>query len=144
LNGGAGNDELKGNDGEDSLNGGAGNDELTGGAGKDHFIFNSNEAFQSEDLGIDTITDFKSNKDIIILDKDTFTAITTATGGDIGDEFATVTSSPETSDAIIVYNSSTGRLFYNANGSAAGFGDGGQFAILSGNPTLTADNFQIV
>ncbi|MDJ0553679.1 MAG: peroxidase family protein [Microcoleaceae cyanobacterium MO_207.B10] len=143
LDGGAGDDQLKGNDGQDTLNGGAGNDELTGNGGQDHFIFNSNEAFQSEDLGIDTITDFQSNRDIILLDKDTFTAITTATGGNIGDEFATVTSSPETSDAFIVYNSSTGDLFYNANGSAAGFGDGGQFAILSDNPTLTADNFQI-
>nr|WP_293108979.1 hypothetical protein [Okeania sp. SIO2F4] len=94
-------------------------------------------------MGIDTITDFQSNRDIILLDKDTFTAITTAAGGDIGNEFATVTSSPRTSDAIIVYNSSTGDLFYNPNGSAAGFGDGGRFAILSGNPTLTADNFQI-
>ena len=94
-------------------------------------------------MGINTITDFQSNRDKILLDKDTFTGITTAAGGDIGDEFATVTSSPETSDAIVVYDSSTGGLFYNANGSAAGFGDGDQFAILSGNPTLTADNFQI-
>ncbi|MGD1702942.1 peroxidase family protein [Dapis sp. BLCC M229] len=143
LNGGAGQDSLNGGAGQDSLNGGAGNDELTGGAGQDSFIFDSNEAFEPQDLGIDTIIDFQSNRDIILLDKDTFTAITTAVGGDIGDEFATVTSSPRTSDAIIVYNSSTGRLFYNANGSAAGFGDGGPFAILSGNPTLTADNFQI-
>ena len=143
LSGGAGDDTLQGGIGRDRLNGGAGNDELTGGGSIDRFIFNTNEAFQSQDLGIDTITDFQPDLDLILLDRDTFTAITTATGGDIGDEFATVTSSPETSDAIVVYDSSTGGLFYNANGSAAGFGDGGQFATLSDNPTLTADNFQI-
>ncbi|MDJ0511305.1 MAG: DUF839 domain-containing protein [Crocosphaera sp.] len=143
LSGGAGDDTLQGGIGRDRLNGGAGNDELTGGGSIDRFIFNTNEAFQSQDLGIDTITDFQPDLDLILLDRDTFTAITTATGGDIGDEFDTVTSSPETSSGIIVYDSSTGGLFYNANGSAAGFGDGGQFATLSDNPTLTADNFQI-
>ncbi|NET26715.1 alkaline phosphatase PhoX [Okeania sp. SIO1I7] len=142
LSGGAGDDTLEGGQGRDRLNGNAGNDELTGGGSIDRFIFNTNNAFQSTDLGVDTITDFQPDLDLILLDKSTFTEITTAAGGNIGSEFA-VTSSPETSSGIIVYDSSTGNLFYNANGSAAGFGDGGQFAILSNNPTLTADNFQI-
>ncbi|WP_293139268.1 alkaline phosphatase PhoX [Okeania sp. SIO3I5] len=143
LSGGAGDDTLQGGIGRDRLNGNAGNDELTGGGSRDRFIFNTNEAFQSEDLGIDTITDFQTDLDLILLDTRTFTEITTATGGNLDDEFEVVTSSPETSSAIIVYDSSTGGLFYNANVSAAGFGDGGQFAILSDNPDLTADNFQI-
>ncbi|NEP75084.1 MULTISPECIES: hypothetical protein [Okeania] len=92
-------------------------------------------------MSVDTITDFQSNKDIILLDKDTFTEITTATGGNLGGEFATVTSNPETSSGIIVYDSTTGGLFYNANGNAAGFGDCAQFATLLGSPDLTTDNF---
>ncbi|NET17119.1 MAG: DUF839 domain-containing protein [Okeania sp. SIO1H6] len=142
LSGGAGDDTLEGGQGRDRLNGNAGNDQLTGGASIDRFIFNTNNAFQSEDLGVDTITDFQPDLDLILLDKRTFTEITTAAGGNLGSEFD-VTSSPETSSGIIVYDSSTGGLFYNANGSAAGFGDGGQFATLSNNPALTADNFQI-
>ena len=67
---------------------------------------------------------------MILLDLTTFTAITTASGENIGDELATVESNSDagTSDAIIVYNSTNGVFFYNANGSTNGFGDGGQFA----------------
>jgi hypothetical protein len=41
----------------------------------------------------------------------------------------------------IVYNSVSGQLFYNQNGSAAGFGSGGLFATLTGAPILTASDF---
>ncbi|MDJ0553678.1 MAG: alkaline phosphatase [Microcoleaceae cyanobacterium MO_207.B10] len=143
LSGGAGNDTIEAGIGRDRLNGGRGNDELTGGGSIDRFIFNTNRPFASQDLGVDTITDLQPDLDLILVDTRTFTEITTASGGNIGNEFQTVSSNPATSSGIIVYDSSTGGLFYNANGSAAGLGDGGQFAILSDNPTLTADNFQI-
>ncbi|NEP38958.1 MAG: calcium-binding protein, partial [Okeania sp. SIO2H7] len=66
-------------------------------------------------------------------------------GEDIGDEFATVESNGDaaSSEAIIVYNSSNGALFYNANGSDSGFGDGSQFATLTGTPNVSAENFVI-
>ncbi|MEH2202958.1 MAG: hypothetical protein V7K53_02600 [Nostoc sp.] len=35
----------------------------------------------------------------------------------------------------------SGQLFYNQNGSAAGFGSGGLFATLTDAPTLTESNF---
>lgn len=42
------------------------------------------------------------------------------------------------SDADILYLQSSGELFFNANGSAKGFGsDGGLFAVLEGKPALT-------
>ncbi|MBD2531758.1 calcium-binding protein, partial [Nostoc flagelliforme FACHB-838] len=47
------------------------------------------------------------------------------------------------SNAVIVYDSMTGQLLYNQNGSAAGFGSGGQFAQLTGAPALTASDFII-
>ncbi|MBD2447011.1 type I secretion C-terminal target domain-containing protein [Nostoc sp. FACHB-152] len=61
LNGGAGNDILSGDIGNDTLIGGAGSDRLTGGAGNDKFVFtNLNER-------TDTITDFSSTDDVLVL-----------------------------------------------------------------------------
>ncbi len=65
------------------------------------------------------------------------------TGFSIEEEFTTVTSDElaETVDAVIVYNSSNDNLFYNTNGSEAGFGDGDQFATLTNTASLTAEDF---
>ena len=141
LFGGAGDDTLRGGQGRDRLNSGPGNDEMTGGAGIDRFIFNTNEAYSQDDLGRDTITDFDVERDIILLDRTTFTAI--GDGDSFEDVFATVTSNSaaRTSDATIVYNTNNGNLFYNQNGNSAGLGDGGLFVILENAPTLDADNF---
>ncbi|MGD1704834.1 choice-of-anchor I family protein [Dapis sp. BLCC M229] len=143
--GGSGEDILSGGQGRDRLNGGVGDDILTGGASIDRFIFAANSEFSQADLGVDEITDFNPDLDLILLDLTTFTEIPTASGGTLGDDFAIVDNDNDaaTSQAIIVYNSNNGALFYNANGSENGFGDGGQFATLTGAPTLTAENFTI-
>ncbi len=136
LFGGSGNDSLNGGIGRDRLNGGPGNDVLTGGASIDRFIFNANRPFSQEDLGIDEITDFAPGQDLILLDATTFAALE-----DIASEFETVTRDAATAEGIIVYNSDDGSLYYNPNGSAAGFGDGGQFATLTGAPALGPGDF---
>ncbi|OCQ97777.1 hypothetical protein BCD64_06680 [Nostoc sp. MBR 210] len=59
LNGRDGNDTLVG--GNDTVVGGAGSDRLTGGTGSDKFVFSSLGE------GIDTITDFSSTEDFLIL-----------------------------------------------------------------------------
>nr|WP_287527751.1 calcium-binding protein [Okeania sp. SIO2C2] len=146
LLGGDGNDTLEGGIGRDRLNGGAGNDQLTGGGSIDRFIFNTNVEFQSEDVGIDVITDFsQTQEDIILLDLRTFTAINSESGAgfSIASEFAIVTNDQEaaTVDGIIVYNSENGQLFYNPNGSQTGFGSGGQFATLTNIPSIEAEDF---
>jgi hypothetical protein len=61
LSGGLGNDTLNGGNGNDRLSGDAGNDTLTGGAGRDSFSF-------SFFAGNDTITDFNTAEDSILLD----------------------------------------------------------------------------
>ncbi|MGB3513781.1 MAG: Ig-like domain-containing protein, partial [Microcoleaceae cyanobacterium] len=147
LLGGDGDDTLRGGIGRDRLNGGAGNDRLVGGGSIDRFIFNTNQEFQTEDVGIDEITDFsQTQEDIILLDQTTFSAINSQSGEgfSIATEFATVTDDElaETSDAVIVY-SENGNLFYNPNGSEAGFGSGGQFATLTNTPVLEAGDFLI-
>ena len=144
--GGIGDDTLLGGIGRDRLNGGPGNDILTGGGSIDRFIFNTNEPFYLEDVGIDQITDFsQTQEDIIILDLTTFTAINSepGTGFSIGDEFAVVNNDEvaETSNAVIVYNSDNGNLFYNSNGSETGFGSGSQFATLLNSPLLELEDF---
>ena len=146
LLGGPGEDTLEGGIGRDRLNGGAGNDTLTGGGGIDRFIFSTNQTFQSEDLGVDTITDFSITQgDIILLNWRTFTAINSEPGADfsINSEFATVASDANaaTADAVIVYNENNGNLFYNPNGDTSGFGSGGQFATLTNTPSLEAQDF---
>ncbi|MBD2679246.1 MULTISPECIES: M10 family metallopeptidase [Nostoc] len=138
-----------------TLTGGLGNDTLTGGYySYDRFTFNTNAAYTTA-IGVDTITNFvglntttNPFKDSIVLDKTTFTALKSVVGDgfSVASEFATVTTdaAAQTSSALIVYNGSNGKLFYNENGSAAGFGVGSQFAQLSNIPTLYAGyNFAI-
>ncbi len=147
LSGAGGKDTLIGGDGNDTLIGGAGNDILTGGNGSDFFLYNTNAAFISTAIGIDRITDFVKGSDKIILDKTTFTALQSSAGNgfSLSNEFAIVSTNTAAaiSGAKIVYNQSSGSLFYNQNGLAAGFGTGAEFANLTGNPLLTASDFVI-
>ncbi|MEH2097014.1 choice-of-anchor D domain-containing protein [Nostoc sp.] len=143
INGSGGDDLLRGGTGNDLLIGGQGNDTLVGGMGADSFLYDINAAFNSAAVGIDTIADFNhSQGDKIILDKTTFNAINSVvgTGFSNASDFQ-ITSLGAVSNAVIVYDPMTGQLLYNQNGSAAGFGTGGQFAKLTGAPTLTASDF---
>ena len=148
ISGNGGVDQLLGGAGNDSLNGGAGNDTLTGGIGADKFIYNTNAAFTTSAVGVDTITDFTIGQgDKIVLDKTTFPKITSVagTGFSINSEFAKVNSDAlaAKSAADIVYNTATGGLFYNQNGTAAGLGTGGKFLTLTNKPVLTENQFLI-
>ncbi|MDZ8110074.1 MAG: hypothetical protein RM338_31375 [Nostoc sp. DedQUE12a] len=145
LRGDGGNDTLIGGAGNDTLVGGAGNDVLTGGAGADSFVYNTDAAYNNTAISKDAIADFThSQNDKIVLDKTTFTAITSnaGTGFSNASDFA-ITSLGALSSAVIVYDSVTGQLFYNPNGSAVGFGNGGLFATLQDAPTLTASDFVV-
>ncbi len=142
LTGGGGNDQLTGQDGNDSLIGGFGDDLLTGGNGSDNFIFNSSN------LGIDTISDFTPGSDKIVLSKAIFTALQSSIGNGFSQpaEFASVADDDlvATSSAFIVYSTSSGSIYYNQNGSAAGLGSGSEFASLLTVPTLIAADFVLI
>ncbi|MFM6075545.1 MAG: hypothetical protein ACKPCG_11730, partial [Dolichospermum sp.] len=98
--------------------------------------------------GLDTISDFTAGNDQISLSKSVFASLTSVVGEgfSVANEFAVVEDDDlaGTSNALIVYSSSSGSLFYNQNGAAAGFGTGGEFAILTTAPTLTASNFSLI
>jgi serralysin len=171
--GGAGNDSIKGGAGDDTINGGLGNDSLSGGAGNDYLTGGvSNDTFYfngaaltgantvANVLGRDRITDFGVSTDKIALSKATFTKITSAVGGAIGSNFISVATDAialtGTQSAAIVYSQQSGSLFYNQNGTTAGWGaNGGSFAMVTSDilptppllfvtPALLATNFVIV
>jgi Ca2+-binding RTX toxin-like protein len=147
LFGGIGSDTISGGLGSDRLIGASGNDSLTGGDGSDRFIYDSNAAFVTSAVGTDQITDFVSGTDKIVLDKTTFTALTSIAGNgfNLASEFAVVGSdaAASTSSALIVYSSESDNLFYNQNGVTSGLGSGAQLATLSGITTLSANDFEL-
>lgn len=103
IKGGAGNDKITGADGNDILTGGAGNDtitggggndKLTGGAGADRFVYDTGSTFTTTAVGVDNIRGFRRGTDKIVLDKTTFTALTSAAGGALNSsDFATINAS---------------------------------------------------
>ncbi|MEH1902909.1 MAG: calcium-binding protein [Nostoc sp.] len=148
LNGGTGNDVLTGGSGADTLIGGSGNDILTGGADSDRFLYSSGRAFTSSDFGSDILTDFTSGSDKLVLSKKTFTALSSIVGNGLSQasNFTTVDDDDlaATSNAFLVYSRSSGSLYYNQNGNAAGLGTGAEFINLLNIPTLTTADFTIV
>jgi len=127
-----------GNAGDNFINGGLGADTLTGLAGKDTFMFNT--ALGSPN--VDTITDFNVADDTIRLENGVFTAIS-GTGTLTAAQFVkNATGLAQDSSDRIIYETDTGKLFYDANGSASG----GRihFATLDKNLALTASDFFIV
>jgi Ca2+-binding RTX toxin-like protein len=147
LFGGNGTDTITGGLGDDRLIGASGNDTLTGGDGSDRFLYDSNAVFISSAVGIDRIADFVSGTDKMVLDKTTFTALTSIAGNgfNLASEFAVVgtDAAASTSNAFIVYSSETDNLFYNQNGVTSGLGSGAQLATLSGITTLSPSDFEL-
>jgi uncharacterized delta-60 repeat protein len=138
IKGNGGVDILKGGAGTDMLYGGTGNDKLTGGTGADKFVFDTALASNK-----DSIIDFKPGEhDKILLDNDIFTKL----GAPKALALANFAVEPAAQDAndYIVYKPSTGALYYDSNGNAAG----GlvQFATLgtTTHPTLHNTDFVIV
>lgn len=139
LRGFSGNDTLNGGAGSDYLYGGAGNDRLTGGAGNDIFVFDSAlNAATNKDI----ITDFNSANDTIRLENSIFTRL--ATGTLLSSQFkATPTGAAIDANDYILYNTTTGALIYDANGSVAG--GAVQFATLTPKPSgFSFNDFVVV
>jgi membrane-associated phospholipid phosphatase len=135
LNGGFGFDVLNGGAGRDTLVGGGGRDQLSGGAGPDRFLFDSP---LSAATNIDTILDFSPGEDLIVLDRAIFTTLNpgrrlagTALRAGAGVVRAT------TADERLLYDTSTGTLAYDADGSGL-IDSPVPFAILANRPALSS------
>jgi Ca2+-binding RTX toxin-like protein len=118
LDGGAGNDQLNGVGGADSIIGGAGNDTLTGGTEGDFFVFNQAPVAANADR----ITDFASASDKLQLDHNVMAALG-ATGnfaaGDVRFFAGAGANAGHDVNDRVVYNTSTGQLYYDDDGSGA-------------------------
>jgi Ca2+-binding RTX toxin-like protein len=136
LIGNAWGNQLSGGLGNDTLAGGLGRDTMSGGGGADQFVFNSDPAGGQ----FDTITDFVHGTDKIVLDDDIFTGL--VAGALAAGAFITGATFTQADDRIR-YNTTTGDLYYDANGSGAG-GEV-KIATLTGSPdTVSAADFLIV
>ncbi|MDQ6434000.1 calcium-binding protein [Mesorhizobium sp. LHD-90] len=139
LSGSSGNDTLNGGTGDDTLIGGSGKDTLTGAAGKDAFRFN---AALSASTNVDTVTDFSVADDTIQLENAIFTALT-ATGTLAVAAFrANTTGAAGDSSDRIIYETDTGRLLYDADGTGATAGI--HFATLTAGLALTNADFSVI
>lgn len=145
-------DNLSGDGGDDLLSGGHDRDLLTGGAGRDQFVFDVGSGFAAPRRAAngswnyrnskgDTIMDFTRGQDKIVLDKSVFKNL---------DRITIATSREADADRLPqkLLLTSLGRLIYNQNGAAPGYGpSGGVFAaVFSGGsyPALTASDFKLV
>jgi Ca2+-binding RTX toxin-like protein len=106
---------LTGNSGANVLNGGAGNDRLSGASGEDAFVFST---ALNKSSNVDTITDFSVVDDTIRLENAVFTKLG-ATGTLTSGAFYKGAAAHDATDRII-YDSVTGALSYDADGSGAG------------------------
>lgn len=137
ITGNALTDSLFGGNGLDTLNGGAGNDSLSGGNGNDYFVFDNLSGF-------DLITDFQSGSDKIVLSRAVFNML--GSGATLSTaQFNSGTGATGGLDASdrIIYNTTTGDIYYDTNGNVSG----GSTVIASlgvSHPALTFTDFILI
>ncbi|MGE0701230.1 MAG: reprolysin-like metallopeptidase [Hyphomicrobiaceae bacterium] len=127
---------LTGNSGANTLTGNAGANTMTGGGGADTFAFNT----ALGGTNIDTITDFVVVDDTIALENGIMTALGAA-GTLTANQFVIGAHAADADDHII-YDDTTGKLYYDDNGSTAG-GEV-QIATLSSGLLLTHADFLVI
>ncbi|MCV9998563.1 hypothetical protein OE766_09915 [Pararhizobium sp. YC-54] len=131
---------ISGGSGNDLIKGYAGLDALTGGSGNDTFVF---DTALNAATNVDTITDYNVAADTIRLENGIFTALT-ATGVLTAAAFVkNATGLAADSSDRIVYETDTGKLFYDQDGNGAAFA-GVQFAKLAAGLALTNADFFVV
>ena len=135
FEGNANNNTFIGTQKDDTFIGNGGNDTLTGGGGADKFVFGqvhtqtvSGDATSIQTYkdvasnlsGVDTITDFKSGTDTLVLKTDMFTAFAASKSATLGD--------------ALKFNPTSHTLSYN----------GVDFVVLTGVANLSANDISVV
>ncbi|HTO34071.1 MAG TPA: calcium-binding protein [Pararhizobium sp.] len=131
--------------GNDVLNGATGNDLLTGGGGKDHFVFNT---ALNASTNVDTINDYVRLDDTIRLEDSIFVNIAKNLNGTIvSTAFKELSSGAIDPSDRIIYNRTTGELFYDRDGSGGTYG-AIKFAVIDNtsgvNSGLTSADFVLI
>jgi Ca2+-binding RTX toxin-like protein len=136
----SGHDTLMGGAGNDWLQGGGWSDTLSGGAGADSFVF-----AEKGTANVDKVLDFVSSTDEVLLDNAAFSALGAASTWGVGDvrfyAAAGATSAHGANDRL-VYNTSSGSLYYDADGSGAGAGQ--IIATFHGHPAIVASDITVI
>lgn len=138
LRGGAGEDELYGEDGDDVLDGGNGDDELHGGTGQntlkggkgaDNFVFDfSSFDFSAKSkAGLTTVVDFKASEGDTLEFSDEF--------GDIAVYTSMKEAVEDMSTATVIYDSTSGKFYYDEDGIALNESPTIHFATVVGIPS---------
>jgi len=127
---------LFGNEGANILNGGGGSDFLEGKGGADTYQFTTALGANN----VDIVSGFQTGVDRFALDDAIFTQLNSPGALNLN-AFHTGAAAADANDRI-VYNSTTGQLYYDADGSGAGAAI--LFATLQGNPALTASDFMVI
>ena len=156
ISGAEGSDIVRGGNGDDWLQGGfsfatagnaTGNDTLTGGAGRDSFVFNDNpNPFISSPLATaDRVTDFASGMDSLAFDDNVFSGVGQPGRFQAGDErfyAASGASSGHDASDRVIYDTSAGRLYYDADGNGAAAPQ--LIATLDWRPLVAATDITVV
>jgi parallel beta-helix repeat protein len=136
ITGNSGKNVLRGGSGHDTLSGGLGNDRLVGSTGKDVFVFDTKP---NRYTNLDVITGFNVKDDTIKLENAIFKKLGTKTGK-LKDAFFKIGSVAQDSNDYILYDSKSGYIRYDADGS----GKGASIALAKLAPKLkitTSDFF---
>lgn len=134
---GTGNDKLYGLSGNDFFDSGTGYDTLMGGAGSDTFLFNVAPGNR------DSILDYAPAYDKIQLENAVFKALGAAAVSLHWTKFAaSATGTAKDANDHILYNTKTGTLAYDPDGS--GPATPMIFAVLGPKPYMSANEFQII
>ena len=135
--GDAGNNVLTGTVGANLLRGLGGADTLTGNGGGDRFLFDTP---LDGTTNVDTVRDFKSGQDKLVLSDVIFTNL--APGPLSAAQWvASPGAQAQDGNDHVLYDTTTGQLSYDADGSGAGAAIA--FATLFGTPSLAATDILV-
>jgi trimeric autotransporter adhesin len=138
MSGSAAPQTLTGQGGNDTLWGAGGADTLWGGVGNDTFIFR-----ETGTANADRISDWQSGLDTILLDGAVMTALGASGDFAAGDArfWSSGTGTAHDADDRVIYNTSTGQLWYDADG--IGSGAAVLIATLQNASTLLATDIAV-
>lgn len=152
LDGGDGDDDLDGDVAGDTLYGGAGNDVLDGGDGLDTLWGGTGDdsfLLDSASVSADTLADFEGagavGGDVILIDNSVFDDVGSegTLGAGLFASGAGMITAPNTTVRFF-YDTTTGNLYYDKDGSDAGFGQS-HIATLTGSPDdLDENDFLVI
>lgn len=129
---------LRGFEGNDTLVGGLGNDTLWGGQGRDRFVFDTTPTTSNND----SIMDFDAGQDTIVLSRKVFQAFRKS--GNHGPWNFTEGTRAQDRNDFLIWDSDSGTLYYDMNGSRSGGIKKIVDIELVGHQDLSWSNFEIV